>query len=287
MPGPEDVGREARSAKRAAALFGALALIATFGLAWLVSTLLPSNRANMEKTLVVAAQNIPAYTELSPALLRIASWPKDAVPQNGFASIDVLLKSKQISIVPIAVGEPILLSKLANEPGSVGLGLQIADHVRAFVVEVDVPIARAHLLYPGAYVDVVATLKDQRLGEVTTRIVLQNLEVFSAGQPQTEVIQSTGMQTEEQSDTTRRRVVTLLATPAEVETLAFISREGKIDLALRGVGDQNLVETEGVNMKELIGVSDVQETKKPKPVIRKKKPAEPIGPSILKVGETR
>ena len=87
-------------------------------------------------------------------------------------------------------------------------------------------IGVAGYVLPGTHVDVVATANPtSRSEDITTKVVLSNVEVLAAG---TRLEQDTP-----DGKPMQVTVVTLLVTPDESERLTLASTEGKIQLALR------------------------------------------------------
>ena len=87
-------------------------------------------------------------------------------------------------------------------------------------------IGVAGYVLPGTRVDVVATANpSSRSEDITTKVVLSNVEVLAAG---TRLEQDTP-----DGKPMQVTVVTLLVTPDESERLTLASTEGKIQLALR------------------------------------------------------
>ena len=76
------------------------------------------------------------------------------------------------------------------------------------------------------------------------KIVFQNLKVLGTGQ---------SMEYRPGDKPQVVPTVTLEVTPAEGERLALAAQEGRISLVLRGRGDQQLVDTLGVDTTKLLG----------------------------------
>jgi pilus assembly protein CpaB len=93
-------------------------------------------------------------------------------------------------------------------------------------------------------VDVVVTM-DRAAGqeEAATRLVLQNLEVISAGQ---------SLERNPEGEPQQVPVVTLLVGPEEAEQLALAHSNGSLQLALRSPLDMDTVNTPGIRASRLI-----------------------------------
>ena len=105
------------------------------------------------------------------------------------------------------------------------------------------------------HVDVVVTISPtQGTGDITSKIVLTNVEVLGSG---TKIERDT-----EQGKPIAVTVVTVLVNPAEAEKLTLASTEGKIQLALRNPLDPAAPATPGIRPAALLGYVA------PRPVMR-------------------
>jgi pilus assembly protein CpaB len=160
-------------------------------------------------------------------------------------------------IVSIVRNEPILPAKLASKEAGSGLPPIIPAGKRALSVRVNEVIGVAGYVLPGTRVDVVATANPtNRSEDVTSKVVLSNVEVLTAG-------------TRLEQDTTDGKpmqvtVVTLLVTPDQSERLTLASTEGKIQLALRNPLDRETPDTPGIRPGVLLGLAQAR----PAPVRR-------------------
>jgi pilus assembly protein CpaB len=138
---------------------------------------------------------------------------------------------------------------------------------RALSVRVNEVIGVAGYVLPGTRVDVVATANPTSKSEdITTKVVLQNVEVLAAG---TRLDQDTP-----DGKPMQVTVVTLLVTPEESERLALASTEGKIQLALRNPMDTATLATPGVKPGILLGMSQPRSLVVRKPLV----PGQPAPP---------
>jgi pilus assembly protein CpaB len=164
--------------------------------------------------------------------------------------------------------EPILPAKLASKEAGAGLPPIIPPGKRALSVRVNEVIGVAGYVLPGTRVDVVATANPStRAEDITTKVVLQNVEVLAAG---TRLEQDTP-----DGKPMQVTVVTLLVTPEESERLTLASTEGKIQLALRNPLDTETPTTSGVKPNMLLGT-----VKQPTPFVVRR-PAAPGAPAPI------
>lgn len=263
---PEDVTtatKEAATARRGVVFFSLAALLMTLVLSWMLSKLLAkSYTSTAVRPVVIASQELPAFTELKSDYLRIVSWPADSVPPGAFADVESVVETTQINLRTLLAGEPVVADRLSKADHGVGIAQLIDPQMRAFVVRVNDSVATAQLIQPGSFVDVISTSKDPRTREILSKVVLQNIEVLAVGKRFDPTLNSDRERNRtsvvlrkkkaEREQLAQQRVVTLLVTPTEMEHLAFVSRDGSIDLALRNNEDTEIVETTGVTRSDLM-----------------------------------
>ena len=125
---------------------------------------------------------------------------------------------------------------------------------RAFTLRVDSSTTRASVAYPGAFVDVLSTMRrDDSKGSIT-RLAVQNVQVIAVNGIQ----DVTELQDDLQNSKRRSRtdVLTILVNPDQGEALTLAANEGKINVLLRNSNDQGSINTQGVTTNELTTTSD-------------------------------
>ena len=217
------------------------------------------------RKVVVANANLSLGKQLRVEDLAAIDWPLASVPEGAFEDRAAIVDRGLI--VSVVKNEPILPSKLASKEAGSGLPPIIPPGKRALSVRVNEVIGVAGYVLPGTRVDVVATANPtSRSEDITTKVVLQNVEVLAAG---TRLEQDTP-----EGKPMQVTVVTLLVTPDESERLALASTEGKIQLALRNPMDTATLVTPGVKPGVLLGMSA------PKAIVRKPvAPGQPAPPA--------
>ena len=237
-----------RAARTGALGFTALALVLTALTAWLLSRVFGQGQYANEplQNVVVAARDLPATEVINEDDLKIAALPVSSVPKGAFARKEQILGPNAL----IFAGEAILPARLASAKTGTGMAAKVPENLRAFAVRVDAWIAQARLVYPGALVDVISTLKDPVDRTPITRTVLQRLSVVAVDG---NLNISAPKNDEEGARQERQAVVTVLVSPGESEILALASREGKLDLVLRNPNDTEPVSTMGTNPFVLLG----------------------------------
>ena len=216
---------------------------------------------------VAAAVDIPVGTLITGEKLKLVSIDGANLPPGHF-----LDRRKVVGrgiVMPVVVNEPILESKLAPQGAGAGLPTVIPDGMRGVSVKVDEVIGVAGFVLPGTTVDVLVTVND-RQGEAElslTKLVLQNVRVLAAGE---------SIQKDSEGKPQKVTVITLLVTPEDAEKLTLASTEGRIQLALRNVLDQDSVRTDGSDMRTLVRGTRAEPP--PAPVAVKARPARTVAP---------
>jgi pilus assembly protein CpaB len=224
---------------------------------------------------VVAAKKLPLGTRLAPEHLDVVPWPKASVLEGCFFDPKDLLGRGVV--VPMSPREPVLEGKLAPEGAGAGLPSAIPEGMRAVAVKVDPVIGVGGFVLPGTSVDVILTgSPDDRFGQDTSKVILENVRVISAG---------TSLE-DEDGEPRDVPVVTLLVSPAETQKLALASVDGKIQLALRNPLDLRHENPQAVRKEALYRGSSVMpeappaENPRPRPV---RVVAAPPAPTVVTV----
>jgi pilus assembly protein CpaB len=195
------------------------------------------------KDLVIAARPLNVGTTVKPEDLKVTKVPSAQVPKGSFSKVEDVLDRPVVSNVLLE--EPLLEGRLARRGDGVGLAPIIPAGMRAVTVRVNDVVGVAGFVLPNMRVDVLITGDPPGRGQRTTKTILQNILVVSAG---------TTIQTDQTGKPVNAPNVTLLVTPQQAETLTLAQNGGTIQLILRNGGDQNIEKTDGVSMSALYGV---------------------------------
>jgi pilus assembly protein CpaB len=243
------------SVKVSAARFGAIGFLAVaLGCAALAAFLIGdmmSSRYTGSKvvSVVVAAGELRAGQALTADVVQVRDWPEDAVPPGAFHQLEALLAAHEGATLTVGIlpGEPVVASRLSGKQSGSAMAALIRPNMRAFAVKVDDALGFTGMVYPGAYVDVIATIRDPMGRGPSSRIAVQHARVLSVNmdadvatrrvrQPRTERVTAAPEQ---------HTYLTLEVTPEEAEILSIARNEGRIDVALRNASDDRLVRTSG------------------------------------------
>jgi len=195
----------------------------------------------VSQMVAVAAADLQLGTALTAADLQIRMWPENLVPAGSYTNVEEL--EGRVLRTPLAVGEPVLDSKLAPKGSTGGFSSLIPPGMRAVTVGVNVVSGVGGFILPKTRVDVLVTVSViGKPEERATKTILQNVEVLAVDQTY-----------EKGSDEpVQVKSVTLLVTPEEAEKLTLAANEGMLQLALRSGSDEELLPSDGVALKELM-----------------------------------
>ena len=225
------------------------AVLAAIGTALLLTRYMDARTAAARvptTRVVVAAVDVPVATAIRPEWLTIVDWPSASRPE-GVAQDPAALVDR-VALVPITKGEPVLDGKLAQPGARGGLATLVPEGFRAVAVRVDDVVGVAGFIHPGDRVDVIATMASRAAGEPVAKVILQNVKVLAVGKD----VQSKGRDAEKAVAAT---VATLMVSPEESESLALGATKGKLLLTLRGLGDEDVAETEGATAAVLLAAA--------------------------------
>lgn len=205
----------------------------------------PSTRVESVDTapVVVARTDMAVATTLQPLQLDTVSWPKEHLPPG--ALTDVEAATGRVLRRPVAAGEPILEPALFEQGAEGGLAAVINPKHRAVSVKVDNVIGVAGFVKPGARVDVLATLRrlDRKNAIPYSKVILQDVRVLAIDQK---------LEAVDHGDPEQVNVVTLEVSPEHAEQLIYAAHEGRLQLAMRTPGDEEVVETRSVSVADLL-----------------------------------
>jgi pilus assembly protein CpaB len=183
---------------------------------------------------VVAAADIARGNMISMGDLTVRDWPAEMVPQGAVTDVDQAVD--RAVIVPIAVGEPLLETKLADRDAGRGLAALIPKGMRAYTIQATrVASNVAGFILPGNRVDVLLTLRgtrDDGTGGGSTTTLLQAVEILA-------VDQNLDAPADNKSNPNELRSVTLLVTPDQAAVLDLGQSVGTLTLSLRNPQDSD------------------------------------------------
>lgn len=213
--------------------------------------------------ILFATKDIKPGQLLSEENITWKSWPQDAVypgvvvREGGKKPLEAL--SGRV-IRPIAEGEPVSKAALVKDSGGF-LAAMLKPGTRAIAVNVSAATMAGGFINPGDYVDIVLTYRshvtyesddkaletrmrnliNRNLDQYSANIILQNIKVLGLDQ---KAVKERG---EKDDDTSGKvaKTATLEVTPRQAEILGLAGQMGELSLALRGLGDEKVVEDDG------------------------------------------
>ena len=188
----------------------------------------------------VAKHNIAAGDLITDADVAMGDVSGDALPETVFKDPSDLVG--RVAAVPIVQGQAIMSTLLAAKGVGPGLQATIPQGMRAFTMEINEYSGVAGYLSPGAHVDVVQTMRDDKTSIQISRTIIQNVRVIAIGTKDT---------TDNASN--NGRSATLLLTPQQSVVMELASVIGHPRLVLRSGSDLASASTESVSMTDLRG----------------------------------
>lgn len=189
---------------------------------------------------VAAAHNIESGEVLKADALQLIDWPVSVPLQGGFAKPEDLVGRS--TIYPVAAGQPVLSPQLAAPGSGIGLTVKIPEGMRAVSVRSDEVTGVAGFLFPGSHVDVLVTLRTDRSPTPVNEIVLQDVEVLTAGQ---------NIEPDPQGKPQTVNVVTLLLSPQDAQKLVLASTQGGLEFVLRNGADRGQIKAAPMQIASL------------------------------------
>jgi pilus assembly protein CpaB len=212
-------------------------------------------------TVVTAAINIPARTNVTSEMVRSKEMPQRFVHPDAARSVQDV--AGKIALSDIAAGEPVLKTKLAaQQDTSHGLAYKLKEGERAVTVAVNDVSSVAAMVQPEDKVDVLVTLEDPTGGDAKggscTTTMLSNMRVIATGQTLVPRGDPKGA---------TFPTVTFAATPLQAQLLVLASERGSIRLTLRMPVDEGVVKLPPSRLTDLVSVLPApQPTIRPAPV---------------------
>lgn len=181
---------------------------------------------------VTAAQEIPANTKITDAMLVLKPFPTEL--RNNNEVVDKQKAVGKISTVAISEGEVLFENRLVK-PGesSERLSYTIPDGLRAISVPVDEVTGVANMIQKGDRVDIISVVVPDSTVPPRSVVVLQNIEVLAIG---TQLNPSKAPNPEK---ATPPKTVTLAVNLNDSLRLKIAQQEGGISLLLRSPGDNS------------------------------------------------
>ncbi len=194
---------------------------------------------------VVAAKYIPAWSEITEDMVDFADMPKNWVTDAHI--LDPKKALKKVAIGPFIKSEPILINKITERGEELNTAIPLG--LRAVSVGVNEITGVSYMIKPGDYVDLILTYEDSREKKLYTATILQAIKVIAVGN-------NFKMKGKEEIYST----VTFAVSPEEAEIITFAKEKGKINLALRPIGDRTVEKIRQVSFNDIL--NQIKKTEK-------------------------
>jgi pilus assembly protein CpaB len=195
---------------------------------------------------VVAAENVPRFTVLTPKMLKMREFPKSLVPPGALHKAEDACK--RATYAALVKEELVLDAKLAPRGAGGGMAVMIPEGMRAYTIMTPtVASGVAGFILPGNKVDVLLTVSSgeaDSTGGGSTSTLLQMVEVLAVHQ-RVEVPADNKVNPNEMGS------VTLLVTPVQAAKLDLGQTKGRLHLTLRNPLDTVEAESNPVSWKDL------------------------------------
>ena len=200
--------------------------------------------------ILVAARTLGQHHALQFDDLEVRQVTEDLVPKR--ALNDPVQAIGRVLRLGLAQGAAVTEETLATSGSSVHLAASITQGRRAATVLVDIEFQMQGLLYPGAFVDVIAaldlqsnTLAEKQPVSVTllNHVMVLRIEGKTMVEPDGEP--------DSGSAGSRSTQVTLLVTPEEAERLALAQEKGTLGLVLRNPLDTSVTPPKGTRLADV------------------------------------
>ncbi len=195
-------------------------------------------------TVITAASEIKRGDLIQPYMLKIQSWPANAVPAGSFVDAAPLLPAEggepRRALRSLVAGEVILEGKISGFGEKVTIAQSLSPNARAMAIKVDAVTAVGGFITPGDYVDVLLTRGSAET--LMTDTILRNIRVVAVDQSDDELIDKPDIAT----------TVTVEITAQQGQVIALAQNAGTLSLALRTPDSKDALPTERLRIGDLV-----------------------------------
>lgn len=193
----------------------------------------------------VASAPMNYGTDVTSDKVRFVDYPNVSLPPGAFTNAATLMPpgKKRVALMPIAVNEPILASKISAEGQGASIAALLPDGKRAASVRINDVSGVAGFVQPNDSVDVLITrtISNGDRAAQLTDVLLQNVRVIAIDQQAKNADGSPKV----------AKTATLEVNPLDAQKLALAQQVGDLSLVLRKPGEQDNPVVETVSMNDL------------------------------------
>jgi pilus assembly protein CpaB len=211
--------------------------------------------APVDSSVVVAAHDLPALAVIDEGALITRTVKAGLAPSGSFA--DPVQLIGKVLTAPVHAGQALTADSFAADGSASRFAAALPAGRRAVNVTLTDPNA-ASLLYPGCFVDVLATMRITRASGAerpVTVTLLQGVSVLAVGR-QTIVSPNEPDAKADASHAADRPSVALLVDSHQAELLKLAMEEGNLSLVLRNPNDSDTSAVAGADMAALVPMRD-------------------------------
>ena len=220
-----------------------LGLVAVFLTNNYLSTKQSQAYASGTTKVAVATAPMAFGSDITTDKIRFVDYPNTSIPPGAFTTAAQLMPAgkKRVALMPIAVNEPILASKISAQGAGASIAALLPDGMRATSVRINDVSGVAGFIMPNDTVDVLITRNPANAGAQVTDVLLQNVRIIAIDQRS------------KNADGTPKlaHTATLEVNPLDAQKLALAQEVGTLSLVLRKPGEQNNPVVETVSMNDL------------------------------------
>lgn len=194
----------------------------------------PAVKETGSTPVVVASQPLARGFKLQGAVLKVAHYPADAVPQGAFRTIPEAASGPggaRIALKDIAANEPILADRVSGAGGRSNLASSLGEGMRAVSLRANDVAGVGGFVLPGDRVDVMLTRsQDNNQPETSlTQVLAENVRVVGVDQSDDQSADKPVVV----------KAITVEVTPDQAQAITLAQAVGALSLALRQISDQS------------------------------------------------
>lgn len=202
--------------------------------------------------IVVAKKDLRYGEPVTPEVLGEVDWPKEALPEGAFTSInDVTKDGARVVLTPIGPNEPLLGWKISGPGARASLSSLVKEGMRAVTIRVNDTSGVAGFVLPGDRVDVLYST--DKNGVAGIDVLLQNVRVLAVNQ----------VADEKAGTPIDGRTATVELTPVDAQKLALAQSTGTLAFTLRSAGSLDTAPARRIVEDELASSAALSETPAP------------------------
>lgn len=195
--------------------------------------------------IAVASAPLAYGTDISADKVRFVDYPNSSIPPGAFTTATQLMPpgKRRVTLLPIAVNEPILAGKISGPGQSASIAALLPQGMRALSVRIDDVSGVSGFIQPNDTVDVLITrqVSGNEQNTSVTDVLLQGVRVMALDQSAANPDGSAKV----------AKTATLAVSPLDAQKLALAQQIGTLSLVLRKPGDQDNPVVETVSLNDL------------------------------------